>query len=111
MQGFDPLKPPHLLSFPYRRGIAKSVRHGTLTPACVGSSPAAPAKNDSLAQSVEHLTFNQVVGGSNPPCLTLEKASNSVFTRVWSFFNFSEKSSVTESVTVKAINLVKLQIN
>ena len=22
-----------------------------------------------LAQSVEHLTFNQVVGGSNPPCL------------------------------------------
>ena len=23
-----------------------------------------------LAQSVEHLTFNQVVGGSNPPCLT-----------------------------------------
>ena len=24
----------------------------------------------SLAQSVEHLTFNQVVGGSNPPCLT-----------------------------------------
>ena len=24
-------------------GVAKSVRHGTLTPACVGSSPAAPA--------------------------------------------------------------------
>ena len=23
-----------------------------------------------LAQSVEHLTFNQVVGGSNPPCFT-----------------------------------------
>ena len=23
-----------------------------------------------LAQLVEHLTFNQVVGGSNPPCLT-----------------------------------------
>ena len=23
-----------------------------------------------VAQSVEHLTFNQVVGGSNPPCLT-----------------------------------------
>ena len=22
-----------------------------------------------LAQLVEHLTFNQVVGGSNPPCL------------------------------------------
>ena len=24
-----------------------------------------------LAQSVEHLTFNQGVGGSNPPCLIL----------------------------------------
>lgn len=24
-----------------------------------------------LAQSVEHLTFNQVVGGSNPPCFIL----------------------------------------
>ena len=23
-----------------------------------------------LAQSVEHLTFNQVVGGSNPPCFS-----------------------------------------
>ena len=24
-----------------------------------------------LAQLVEHLTFNQVVGGSNPPCLII----------------------------------------
>ena len=24
-----------------------------------------------LAQVVEHLTFNQVVGGSNPPCLII----------------------------------------
>ena len=30
----------------------------------------AQSKYDPLAQSVEHLTFNQVVGGSNPPCLT-----------------------------------------
>ena len=28
----------------YFWGVAKSVRHGTLTPACVGSSPAAPTK-------------------------------------------------------------------
>jgi hypothetical protein len=68
----------------YRWGVAKSVRHGTLTPACVGSSPAAPAifskqiryfKLDifsgPLAQSVEHLTFNQGVGGSSPPWLTI----------------------------------------
>ena len=27
-----------------------------------------------LAQLVEHLTFNQVVGGSNPPCLITVKA-------------------------------------
>ena len=26
-----------------------------------------------LAQVVEHLTFNQVVGGSNPPCLNKQK--------------------------------------
>ena len=51
-------------------GVAKSVRHGTLTPACVGSSPAAPAKYDSLAQLVEHLTFNQGVPGSSPGWIT-----------------------------------------
>ena len=32
-----------------------------------------------LAQSVEHLTFNQVVGGSNPPCLTIINAINTIF--------------------------------
>ncbi len=29
-------------------------------------------RNGILAQLVEHLTFNQVVRGSNPRCLTLE---------------------------------------
>ena len=29
--------------------------------------------NGILAQLVEHLTFNQVVRGSNPRCLTIEK--------------------------------------
>ena len=51
-------------------GIAKSVRHGTLTPACVGSSPAAPATFDPLAQSVEHLTFNQGVPRSSRGWIT-----------------------------------------
>ena len=32
-----------VLSTIFYWGVAKSVRHGTLTPACVGSSPAAPA--------------------------------------------------------------------
>ena len=41
------------------------VRHRTLTPLCAGSNPATPAKYDPLAQSVEHLTFNQGVPSSN----------------------------------------------
>ena len=32
-----------------------------------------------LAQSVEHLTFNQVVGGSNPPCFTRKKLKRLLF--------------------------------
>ena len=35
----------------------------------VGSIPTSPVYG-TLAQMVEHLTFNQVVGGSSPPCLT-----------------------------------------
>ena len=34
----------------------------------VGSIPTSPVYG-TLAQMVEHLTFNQVVGGSSPPCL------------------------------------------
>ena len=34
------------------------------------------AKNGILAQSVEHLTFNQVVRGSNPRCLMIENGEN-----------------------------------
>ena len=44
-----------------------------------------------LAQLVEHLTFNQVVGGSNPPCLS----RNTVFMRVCE----PAKSKVTKKVT------------
>ena len=52
-------------------GCSQVVRHGTLTPAFVGSSPATPAIcYDPLAQSVEHLTFNQRVRGSNPRRVT-----------------------------------------
>ena len=52
------------------RGIAKAVRHKTLTLACVGSSPATPAI-DPLAQLAEHLTFNQGVRSSNLRWVTI----------------------------------------
>ena len=43
-------------------GVAKSVRHRTLTPVCVGSSPATPL--------AEHLTFNQGVPRSSRGWIT-----------------------------------------
>ena len=38
--------------------------------AFVGSNPATPARYDSLAQPVEHRTFNAMVRGSNPRWVT-----------------------------------------
>ncbi len=73
--GFDSHIPPHfflgrlnpfnVIEHPDAMGCSQVVRHGTLTPALVGSNPATPAIYGSLAQLVEHLTFNQGVRSSN----------------------------------------------
>ena len=79
-QGFESLYPPSNLM-----GYRQAVRHSTLTAALVGSNPTSPVravekncsiKYGALAQSVEHLTFNQVVRGSNPRTLIVNVGEN-----------------------------------
>ena len=84
-RGFESLYPPssflvcRLCKSRFLMGYRQAVRHRTLTPAFVGSNPTSPAFlfYGPLAQSVEHLTVNQVVGGSNPPWLTLWQMDSS----------------------------------
>ena len=78
-------------------GCSQVVRHGTLTPAVAGSSPATPARlifqleyrDDPVAQSAEHLPFKQGVRGSNPRWVTTtEKPENPCKSTVFWFFFF-----------------------
>ena len=56
-------------------GRGQAVRHETLTLAFAGSTPAAPAMFDPLAQLAEHLTFNQGVRSSNLRWVTMKNRS------------------------------------
>ena len=70
-------------------GYRQAVRHQVLILALVGSNPATPAKYyDPLAQSAEHLTFNQGVRSSNLRWLTKSEQAKLVPT-----FLFHKKSS------------------
>ena len=84
-RGFESHYPPFSFTFilagsvrhESSMGYRQAVRHRTLTPAFAGSNPASPVylgsrerKYGRVAQVVEHLTFNQVVRGSNPRTLT-----------------------------------------
>ena len=89
-RGFESHHPPSKRAAPYQidliQGYRQAVRHRTLTTAFASSNLASPAslkrdlitKYGRVAQVVEHLTFNQVVRGSNPRTL-MEKAETILF--------------------------------
>ena len=78
-----------ILKYEENAQIAQSVEQRTENPRVTGSIPVLGTLFiikycGILAQLVEHLTFNQVVRGSNPRCLIIEKTSN-----LWRFFWFA----------------------
>ena len=74
-------------------GYRQVVRHSTLTAAFAGSNPASPdylgepgKTQGRVAQVVEHLTFNQVVRGSNPRTLIVVRGMILERFRIMSLF-------------------------
>ena len=86
-RGFESHYPPFFIAH-FSMGYRQVVRHSTLTAACAGSNPAGPDSFGALAQVVEHLTFNQVVGGSIPPCLIIDLPADAYFDRLFLYSLF-----------------------
>ena len=59
-------------------GCRQAVRQRTLTPSLRRFESYYPCQYDSLAQPVEHLTFNQGVPGSNPGWITKKPKRSSI---------------------------------
>ena len=77
-----------LMNEVYHAQIAQLVEQRTENPRVAGSIPALGIflfmfykKNGTLAQVVEHLTFNQAVRGSSPRCLIETALDKAVFYR------------------------------
>ena len=87
-----------------------------MTAAFAGSNPASPVLfYGVLAQSVEHLTFNQVVRGSNPRCLISGKHLLSVIflpsDRVMATIEYADMAELADALVLGTSGLpVQVQV-
>ena len=73
--------------------LAQLVEQRTENPRVSGSIPELGIFYGALAQSVEHLTFNQVVRGSNPRCLIQGNPEKLGFSYIMKDFEQNKKNA------------------